>query len=74
MCAVHRQLDRDGQTDRQMKQTQGPQRLAFGTNQIKTFNKALEVPNCNTTLGKKSHNSHNFQCTNSTKWVLQSRQ
>lgn len=36
------QLDRltDGRTDGQMKQTQGPQRLAFCTNQVNIFNKA----------------------------------
>lgn len=35
-----RQTDGDRQTDRQMKQTQGPQRFAFCANQINTFNKS----------------------------------
>lgn len=40
MCEVQWQLDRLTETDRQMKQTQGPQRFAFCANQINTFNKA----------------------------------
>lgn len=40
MCAVQWQLDRLTETDRQMKQTQGPQRFAFCADQINTFNKA----------------------------------
>lgn len=41
MCEVQWQLDRLTETDRQMKQTQGPQRWAFCTNHINTFNKAF---------------------------------
>lgn len=40
MCEVQWQLDRRTGTDRQMKQTQGPQRFAFCANQINTFNKS----------------------------------
>lgn len=62
MCEVQRQLDRQAGTDRQMKQTQGPQRFAFCANQINTFNQsywyqtAIQIYKGK----KKSHNSHNI--------------
>lgn len=51
-----------GQTDRdrQMKQTQGPQRFPFCANQINTFNKAYRYQTAIQICEKKSHNSHKF--------------
>lgn len=64
MCEVQWQLDRLTETDRQMKQTQGPQCFAFCANQINTFNKAYRYQTVIQIYGKKkkkkSHNSHNI--------------
>lgn len=62
MCEVQWQLDRQAGTDRQMKQTQGPQRFAFCANQINTFNKSYGTKLQYKFIRekKKSHNSHNI--------------
>lgn len=65
MCEV--QLDRLTETDRQMKQTQGPQRFAFCANQINTFNKAYRYQTAIQLYEKISQIHTIFQCTNATK-------
>lgn len=67
MCEVQWQLDRLTETDRRMKQTQGPQRFAFCANQINTFNKAYRYQTA-IQLYEKNLTIHTiFQCTNATK-------
>lgn len=53
-----------------MKQTQGPQRFAFCTNQINIFNKAYRYQTAIQLYGKKiSQFTQFFKCTNATKTV-----
>lgn len=66
MCEVQWQLDRLTETDRQMKQTQGPQRFAFCANQINTFNKVIGTKTV-IQIYEKNLTIHTiFQCTNAT--------
>lgn len=64
----------DWQTDRQMKQTQGPQRFAFCANQINTFNKAYRYQTAIQLYEKISQFTQFFNVQMLQKNGLQSRQ